>query len=298
MSEHSVVDAMKTIIERFGPTILIDSRKSLSMLKDLAPSHNNEIILLKHAFDNNLLEALVNANSFDEQKRAIMRMYYTLTSVLRLSEDAADEICNVFVKALDLDVCLIQSHSIKDNTSIQKESSTVEKRIDNNVKSVSSSNINSTKYNNTNNNSINVDDEIYALDNSVLRNAIDSMRANFNNDTQNKVINTALRSRFIIPYIGNNSNPERYILITNNKNNNKLIPVFLDYSELEKSQKILQNAAGYIIIKFGDIANFIEKADKSVDGFVIDPMTHNLPFTRQMLMSIKDVLIKHQNSKK
>ena len=47
-------------------------------------------------------------------------------------------------------------------------------------------------------------------------------------------------------------------------------------------------------MKFGDLAMLVEQV-QSIKGFVINPMSHNLPFTREMLEGIKQVLIKRRN---
>lgn len=148
------------------------------------------------------------------------------------------------------------------------------------------------------------------IDNSALIEAIDKMREEFNNQTQSAVINAALRSTFFIPAIIRKPDPEtklvqdkdnhlkfqteekpaqaRFMLIKNNKEQT-FFPVFTDEEEFKK----MPNDQGFATVKmkFADIAGLTEQSADNIMGFVINPMGHNLPFTKDMLASIKNTLI-------
>ena len=146
--------------------------------------------------------------------------------------------------------------------------------------------------------------------NPKLIEAIAAMRADFNPDTQNIVINKALRGTFYVPAIIEkkkeivaNANNEvkfeekpkaRFLLIRKQGDNggDTFFPAFTDAEELSKfkSDEPFQR----VKMKFGDLAMLVEQVT-TIKGFVINPMSHNLPFTREMLEGIKKVLIKRRN---
>lgn len=142
------------------------------------------------------------------------------------------------------------------------------------------------------------------IENSALVEAISEMRKNFNSETQNKVINTALRGTFLVPAIINKNTqlvadaenhvkfedkPQAKFLLITHKEKGTFFPAFTDADELAKF-KTEQKFQGFAM-KFGDIAALTEKTP-NVAGFVINPMNQNLPFTKEMLESIKQTLIK------
>lgn len=150
------------------------------------------------------------------------------------------------------------------------------------------------------------------IDNSELVEAINDMRKEFTPDAQNKVINLALRGTFLVPAVLE-SNQElvadennhvqfqdrqtaKFLLINNKDNGNSFFPVFTDAEELKK----LETTAQYkpFAMKFSDIANLTESTPNVV-GFVVNPYNrfHNLPFTKEMLQSIKQTLIKFRQEK-
>ena len=142
------------------------------------------------------------------------------------------------------------------------------------------------------------------IENSALVEAIAEMRKDFKAETQNKVINTALRGTFLVPAIINKNTqlvadaenhvkiedkPQAKFLLITHKEKGTFFPVFTDADELAKF-KTEQKFQGFAM-KFGDIAALTEKTPNVV-GFVINPMNQNLPFTKEMLESIKQTLIR------
>ena len=111
---------------------------------------------------------------------------------------------------------------------------------------------------------------IEKLDNSLLENAIEEMRKNFNADTQNKVINISLRSTFLVPAVveknteliadENNhlsfhdNHKARFILI-NHKEKGSFFPVFTSEDELRKLKTEEKFSA--FSMTFADIATTI-----------------------------------------
>ena len=146
--------------------------------------------------------------------------------------------------------------------------------------------------------------------NPKLIEAINAMRENFTPDTQNATINAALRSTFYVPAIIEkkkeivaNANNEvkfeekpkaRFLLIRkqNGETDETYFPAFTDADELAKFKS--NEPYQRVKMKFGDLAMLVEQVN-TIKGFVINPMSHNLPFTRDMLEGIKQVLIKRRN---
>lgn len=139
--------------------------------------------------------------------------------------------------------------------------------------------------------------------NDDLLEAIKDMRKEFNTQSQSKVINIALRATYLVPAIvdqnthlvADNDNhlrfedkPQARFMLVKNKTNRNFFPVFTDKEEFDK----MQNDKGFnaVKMKFADVATLTEQSASTVAGFVINPMSTNLPFTQEMLASIKQTL--------
>ncbi len=147
------------------------------------------------------------------------------------------------------------------------------------------------------------------LDNSALVEAINDMRKEFKPETQNKVINLALRATFLVPAIINKSTqlvadadnhvnfqeqPQVKFLLITHKERGTFFPVFTDGSELAKF-KSEQKFQGFAM-RFADIAALTERTPNTA-GFVINPMNQSLPFTKAMLEAIKNTLAKAKKAR-
>lgn len=142
------------------------------------------------------------------------------------------------------------------------------------------------------------------VDNTALVEAIEEMRKNFTPETQNKVINIALRSTFLVPAViekntelvadadnhvkFQDKQKAKFVLI-NHKEKGSYFPVFTDPGALKQ----LKTEQPYrpFAMKFADIAGLTENTP-NVNGFVINPFGLNLPFTKEILASIKQTLIR------
>ncbi|MGN0624566.1 MAG: SseB family protein [Oscillospiraceae bacterium] len=142
------------------------------------------------------------------------------------------------------------------------------------------------------------------IENPELVEAIAEMRKDFKAETQNKVINLALKSSFLVPALINKNTqlvadadnhvkfeekPQAKFLLITHKEKGTFFPVFTDVEELSKF-KTEQDFQGFAM-RFGDIAALTEKTP-NVKGFVINPMNQNLPFTKDMLESIKQTILR------
>ncbi len=144
------------------------------------------------------------------------------------------------------------------------------------------------------------------ITNEALVEAIKEMRENFTAETQNKVINVALRSTFLVPAIVQKNTElvadadnhvkfqdkqtAKFVLI-NHKERGSFFPVFTDRDEIEKLRGKTDEEFRPFAMKFADIAGLTENT-KQVQGFVVNPFNQNLPFTQEMLASIKQTLIR------
>lgn len=124
------------------------------------------------------------------------------------------------------------------------------------------------------------------------------------NDANNKVINQTLRSTFLVPAIIDKNtrlvqdkdnhlkfeeNPQAKFMLIKHSKNGTFFPVFTDIDEFVKLETKENFKA--VNMKFADIATLTEQTP-SVNGFVINPASTNLPYTKDMLASIKQTLIK------
>ncbi len=148
------------------------------------------------------------------------------------------------------------------------------------------------------------ENENKVIANPELVEAINEMRKDFTNETQNKVVNLALRSTFLVPAIvdkntqliadsDNNvkfeDKPQAKFMLITHKEKGTFFPAFTDPDELMKfkTDEKFQSFA----MKFSDLAALTEKTPE-VTGFVLNPMSHNLPFTKPMLETIKETLLR------
>ncbi len=140
------------------------------------------------------------------------------------------------------------------------------------------------------------------IKNDALIEAVAQMREDFNQQTQNKVINTALRCEFLVPanisrntqlvqdkdnHLKFQDKPQARFMLIKHKTNGTFFPVFTDKEQFDKLEKKEEFSA--VKMKFADIAALTEQSP-AVVGFVIDPMGINLPFTKEMLASIRKTL--------
>ncbi|MBR1393576.1 MAG: SseB family protein [Ruminococcus sp.] len=141
------------------------------------------------------------------------------------------------------------------------------------------------------------------IDNTELLEAIAAMRENFNQETQNKVINLTMRSAFFVPaniskttelVEGKDKKLEfqdrskaQFILI-NNQERGTFFPAFTDIEKMKAFFKD-QNYRPFAM-KFPDLATLTERTD-TVNGFIIDPGSTNLPYSKEMLNGIKSAII-------
>ena len=145
--------------------------------------------------------------------------------------------------------------------------------------------------------------KVSEVDNTELVNAIKAMRANFTNETQNKVINLALKATFFVParifknteLVADKDNKVKFedkqqarFLLISHPERGTYFPAYTS-AELLKGFKTDQEYQSFAM-RFADLANLTEKTP-SVNGFVIDPDTDNLPFTKQILDGIKRVIL-------
>ncbi|SDA11114.1 SseB protein N-terminal domain-containing protein [Ruminococcus sp. YE71] len=123
------------------------------------------------------------------------------------------------------------------------------------------------------------------------------------NDANSKIINLTLRATFIVPAIISKNTqlvqdqqnhlkfeekPQARFMLVKHKENGTFFPVFTDDEEFAK----MQNKEGFngVSMKFADIATLTEQTP-NIAGFVVNPMSTNLPYTKEMLAQIKQTLL-------
>lgn len=131
------------------------------------------------------------------------------------------------------------------------------------------------------------------------------------NEANTKVINLTLHSSFLIPAIINSNTqlvqdkdnhlkfeqkPQAKFMLVKHPQNGTFIPVFTDIDEYKKLQTEDIEEYKPINMKFSDIAVLTEQTP-NINGFVINPMSTNLPYTKEMLANIKQTLIEARDRK-
>ncbi|MBR4622631.1 MAG: SseB family protein [Ruminococcus sp.] len=153
------------------------------------------------------------------------------------------------------------------------------------------------------------------IDNSELVSAIKDMRADFKPETQNRVINLALRSAFFLPGIvkkqgtglvqGNDGKvsfektpPQVTFLMIKNEERGTFFPAFTDREECLRFKS--EREFSVVMLRFADLANLCERSGdqgQQVNGFVINPYSEALPFTNEILQNIKDYFTKQKKAR-
>ena len=144
--------------------------------------------------------------------------------------------------------------------------------------------------------------------NSQLIEAIKKMRAEPNDKTQNEVINIALRSTFLVPAIVDRSEriiadennqvqfdktPQAKFLLINHPKLGSFIPAFTDADEISKFKSDEKFQA--VVMRFNQVASLTEQMP-NLNGFVVNPLSDPLPFTKDLLDTILKQIIE-QNKK-
>ncbi|MCR5122845.1 MAG: SseB family protein [Ruminococcus sp.] len=129
------------------------------------------------------------------------------------------------------------------------------------------------------------------------------------NEANTKVINLTLHSNFLVPAIISSNTqlvqdkenhlkfedkPQARFMLVKHSQNGTFIPVFTDAAEFEKVPH--EEDFKLVNMKFSDVATLTEQTP-TVNGFVINPMTTNLPYTKEMLAGIKQTLIEARDRK-
>lgn len=168
--------------------------------------------------------------------------------------------------------------------------------------------------NNTNNTPVRNDELIEAV--KEMRDAYQVFKAEETDenrkklmDANNRIINITLKATFLVPaviqqntqlvqdkqnHLKFQDKPQARFMLVKHKENGTFFPVFTDMDEFKK----LENKEGFkaVNMKFSDVATLTEQTP-SVNGFVINPVSTNLPFSKDMLSTIKQTLIKARESK-
>lgn len=152
----------------------------------------------------------------------------------------------------------------------------------------------------------NFQEAVENIDNSEFVKAIERMRADYTDDNKNDVMNRAVFDvTYFVPAFRNdnaqltqgkdnrlsfNENQQARFVLVENPQGEKYIPAFTDHEALLKFRNEQAQGAQGFIMTFPDLASVIE-AFPNVEGFVINPFTHNLPFAKAFVAEIKKNII-------
>lgn len=153
------------------------------------------------------------------------------------------------------------------------------------------------------------------IDNSELVSAIKDMRADFKPETQNRVINLALRSTFFLPGIykkqgtglvqGSDGKvsfektPEqRTFLMIKNEQRGTFFPAFTSREEclrFKSDKEFVVFAMNFATLN--KICKDAVDQGHQINGFVINPYSEALPFTNEILQNIRDYFTKQKKAR-
>lgn len=148
------------------------------------------------------------------------------------------------------------------------------------------------------------DNEAQDLENKTLIDAIAEMRKNFNVETQNKVLNAAILAEYYVPAmlskkqqivadaqnkIEFQEQPQATFLFITNERGETYVPAFTSQEQARKFRS--EEKYQLFSMKFPDLAGFTEKVP-NVTGFIINPDSEALPFTKNILNAIKEEIAK------
>ncbi len=132
--------------------------------------------------------------------------------------------------------------------------------------------------------------------NPALMLAISRMRENNNLVTQNKMIAEALNARFLVPCViqvrpgteqeakRNADNTMVHFNMLQTKEKEKFFIAFTDIGELKKWQD--DDKQNGMVMGFDDLADLIRSAGDQACGFVLNPVTTNVMFRKEIMMDI------------
>ena len=143
--------------------------------------------------------------------------------------------------------------------------------------------------------------------NPRLIEAINKMREMNTNESQDEVINEVMHANFIAPVdispIPNSAGDSNTTVLEQdttigfqmieNIENQKFFLVFTDWEELGKWRKV--EGQQTLILRFEDLASMVLDENGSADGFVINPYSHNVPFSQAMVLALKNEVERRKN---
>lgn len=149
-------------------------------------------------------------------------------------------------------------------------------------------------------------ESVEKIDNSEFIKAIEAMRADYTDDNKNDVMNRAVFDvTYFVPAFRDEASQltqgkddrlsfsdqkqARFVLLENPKGE-KYLPAFTDHEALLKFRNEQAQGAQGFIMTFPDLASVVE-AFPNIDGFVVNPFTHNLPFAKEFVAEIKKNII-------
>jgi len=147
-------------------------------------------------------------------------------------------------------------------------------------------------------------DSVDRIDNTDFVKSIEAMRADYTDANKNEVLNKAIfEVVYFVPAFFdskdelqanaddklsfNERQRTRFVLIENPQGE-KYIPAFTDNNDLLKFRDSQPEAGGCqaFVMQFADLATVIETFP-NIEGFVVNPFSHNLPFAKGFVAEIK-----------
>lgn len=143
--------------------------------------------------------------------------------------------------------------------------------------------------------------------NPAYKAALAEMRADYNDETQSKVINAALRCTFLVPalidegtrIVADENNqvhfddrPQAKFLLIEHQKLGTYLPAFTDKEEIDKFETDGKHHH-HVAMKFNQVAHLVEQMP-NIKGFVVNPFGDALPFSKELLDEILKRLLEAQ----
>lgn len=139
------------------------------------------------------------------------------------------------------------------------------------------------------------------IENPVLIELLNNLKAQFNADTEHEFFKELLSSKFLSPITqdslqGCKSGEGTTIkfIHLNDEKGNSYLPVFTDWNELKKWNKT--EGIKTLILSFEDYKTMILENNSMFTGFVLNPFGHNIIFDKNLIQQAEENISKKQKS--
>lgn len=140
------------------------------------------------------------------------------------------------------------------------------------------------------------------IENDALKKAIDTLRGNASPQNQSRMFDEARKAHYLVPVIfstdfkpdsnGRITMPKgaqiKFVLVNTNSGKT-YFPAFTDIEEAKKLKVTQEGNLQYVVRTLKDYDKMFADVTNKIDGFVINPMTQNIVFPKQLVLALNNV---------